>query len=305
MAIHEHLTAFGGLQVVDWALGDPLPDPAIAMARLGVEWDDPVSWTERFRTFLELPGVAAVPGLVVGWWSAEDSDVAPTEVLEALVTARDRLPQLRVMFFGDITSEENEVSWIQQADLSALLAAYGDLTHFGVRGGNNLSLGRLDLPELRHLIIQAGGLPGEVIREVMSARLPRLEHLELYFGAENYGATGRADDLAPLLDGTLFPALRYLGLKNGEFQDELAQLLADAPVLEGLQTLDLSLGTFSDEGAAALLRSPRAAQLKQLIIRHHFCTPDMVARLKQLGPDVDAEEAEDPDDEWRFVALGE
>ncbi|MBZ9750187.1 STM4015 family protein [Deinococcus sp. HMF7604] len=305
MAIYDHLTRFGDFDVVSWVPGDPLPDPATSVARIALDWDDEDSWPERFRIFLTLPGVEATPGLVVGWWDGQGNNEPPTAVVEALVTARDRLPALRVLFFGDITAEENEISWIEQGDLSPLLAAYQGLTHLGVRGGNNLSLGQLDLPELQLLILQSGGLPGEVIREVMGARLPALHHLELYFGAVNYGATGSADDLSPLLGGTLLPHLRYLGLKNSEFQDQLAQVLAGAPVLDGLDTLDLSLGTLSDEGAAALLGSERVARLPHLVIRHHFCTPDTVARLEALGPQVDADEAGDPDDDWRFVALGE
>ncbi len=42
------------------------------------------------------------------------------------------------------------------------------------------------------LTIESGGLPAAVVREVASAHLPALEHLELWLGEENYGgdATG-------------------------------------------------------------------------------------------------------------------
>jgi len=301
LSIHDHLSTFGGLKVLDWVPGDPLPDGA-SMVRLSVDWDGEDTWPGHLRAFLELPDVDATPGLVVGWWGER-----PEDVTAALASARDRLPNLRVLFFGDVTSEENEVSWIENGDLSPLLSAYPDLTHLGVRGGNDLSLGELDLPELRHLTVQSGGLPVEVVREVMRARLPRLEHLELFLGWSGYGGESEPDDLAPLLGGTLFPELKYLGLKNSDRLDEMAPLLAGAPVLQGLGTLDLSLGGLSDEGAQALLGSPHVPGLKRLILRGHDLTPETLQRLAALGPEVDTEEGGDldPDEEWRYVTLSE
>ncbi|ADV65766.1 STM4015 family protein [Deinococcus maricopensis] len=305
MAIGEHLTQFGGFDVTAWRPGEALPDPAMQIARLFVEWDDEQSWVEQFRAFLELPGVERTRGLVVGWWGVDDSEAEPVDVVEALAGARERLPELHVLFFGDVTYEENEVSWIQNTDLSPLLAAYPRLTHLGVRGGNGLTLGPLRSDALRHLVIQAGGLSSDVVREVMTADLPNLEHLEVYLGTENYGSTATVEDLTPILDGARFPKLRYLGLKDSDHQDQIAQVLADAPVLDGLHTLDLSLGTLSDEGAAALVTSERVRRLQRLDLQHHFCTPEMMARLEALGIEVDLGDAQDPDDEWRFVALGE
>lgn len=311
MTINSHLTEFGGYAVQQWNPGDPLPDPQGTICRISVEWDDEQQWVEKFRAFLDQPGAKDIRGFVVGWWSTEASEedstdvLEATNVLEALVAARGELTELHVLFFGDITSEENEVSWIQNTDLSPLLSAYPKLTHFGVRGGNGLSMGQLESGTLSTLIVQAGGLDASVIREVMSAKLPNLEHLELYLGTDGYGATTQLDDLTPILDGTLFPKLKYLGIKNSDLQDQIAQLLADAPVLEGLHTLDLSMGVLTDEGAQALLTSERVKTLKRLNVQHHFLTPDMIGKLSGLEIDVDVSDAQDPDEEWRFVSLSE
>lgn len=102
--------------------------------------------------------------------------------------------------------------WITRGNLSPILAAYPQSMHLGIRGGNRLS--RVDMTGLRELIVQAGGLSAEVVREVVTATLSRLEHLELYLATENSGATSAADDLTPLLDGSRFPTLKYLGLKS-------------------------------------------------------------------------------------------
>lgn len=305
MTIGAHLTQFGGFQVQQWNPGDPLGDPATTIHRVGVEWDDQESWVERFRAFLNVPGVAATPGFVVGWWSTDDSMESNAAVVEALAAAHAQLPNLRVMFIGDVTYEESEISWITQADLSPLLSAYPHLTHLGVRGGNELSLGRVHLPQLRELVIQAGGLSAEVVRQVMTAHLPALEHLELYLGTDNYGATSSVDDLTPLLDGTLFPRLRYLGLKNSDYQDQIAQVLAGAPVMGLIEELDVSLGVLTDEGGQALLGSPYVPHLKKLHAAHHFMSEAMVARLEALPTQVDVSDRQDDEDDWRFVALGE
>ncbi|MFC6593146.1 STM4015 family protein [Deinococcus lacus] len=253
-----------------------------------------------------------MPNRFAAWLSAcggDDVEVDSSEVRDALIAAREQLPKVHALFIGDITYEECEVSWIQNTDLSPLLSAYGNLTHFGVRGGSGLSLGQLDLSELVELQVQAGGLSAEVVREVMKARLPKLEHLELYLGTDNYGATSSVDDLTPLLDGTLFPRLKYLGLKNSDYQDAIAQVIADAPALDGLETLDLSMGTLSDEGGQALLGSERVKTLSKLDLHHHFMSDEMMQKLEGLGIEVDVSEQEESDEDdgevWRYVALGE
>lgn len=304
MTIGQHLTAFGGFEVKQWNPGDPLGDPATTIHRLSVDWDDEQPWVQKFRAFLDVPGVERSRGLVVGWWGQDDSETSLDVVQEALVGAHAALPELRVLFLGDVTFEENEISWIRQTDLSPVLAAFPHLTHLGIRGGTDLSLGHLHLPQLRHLVIQSGGLDASVVRQVMTADLPALEHLELYLGTENYGATSSVDDLTPLLDGTLFPRLKYLGLKNSDAQDQIAQVLASAPVTATLEELDLSLGVLTDEGGQALLGSPNLGGLKKLNVAHHFMSEDMVARLQALPPEVDASDRQD-EGEWRFVALGE
>ncbi len=306
MTINEHLDTFAGFRVTPWTPGEPLGDPETTIHRLFVEYDDEGSWVDRFRAFLDEPNVSETRGLVVGMWHPEVlTDNPPDAVVEALVSARERLPHLRALFFGDITMEESEISWITNTDLSPLWAAYPDLEEFGVRGGNDLSLGQLRLPKLHTLVIQSGGLDGRVVREVMNADLPALEHLELYLGTDNYGATATPEDLSPLLDGALFPKLTYLGLRDSDRADEFAQVIANAPITARLEVLDLSLGTLSDEGAAALLASPAVRGLKKLDVHHHWCSDEVMEQLRALGTQVDVSEQQDLEEDWRFVAIGE
>ncbi|WP_027482332.1 STM4015 family protein [Deinococcus pimensis] len=306
MTIGDHLETFAGYRVLPWEPGDALADPATHIHRIALDYDEERSWVEKFRTFLSQPGARDTRGLVVGVWHSEMvMDNPPVDVVEAIVSARGELPNLRALFIGDITFEESEISWISQTDLSPILNAYPDLEHLGVRGGNDLSLGSVRLPSLRTLVIQSGGLDASVVREVMNAHLPNLEHLELYFGAEEYGATATPEDVTPLLSGTLFPKLRYLGLRDSDRADEYAQVVANAPVMEHLDVLDLSLGTLSDDGARALLESPFVRGLRRLDVHHHWCSDETVERLRGLGIDVDASDQQDLTEDWRFVAIGE
>ncbi|GEM47503.1 STM4015 family protein [Deinococcus cellulosilyticus] len=305
MTIGKHLDQFGGYNVRSWEPGQPLAHLENTIYRIAVEYDDKTSWVEKFQGYLATEGAEQSRGLVVGMWGT-DSEVEPTEAIDALVQAREQLSQLEVLFFGDITYEENEISWIQNSDNGPLFAAYPGLKHFGARGGNGLRFKNLKAPNLQTLIVQTGGMSAETVRDIMQAELPELIHLELYLGTDNYGADYDMSDLTPILDGALFPKLRYLGLKNAENQDEIAQVIVNAPVLAQLEVLDLSLGTLSDEGGQALVNSADALKhLKHLDLEHHFLSEEMEEQLKALGIEVDLGDPQDPDDDWRFVSIGE
>jgi hypothetical protein len=308
MSIYEHLTEFAGLPVVEWE-----PDTGAAITsdtayRLSISYEEAEEgqqWNDKLAALMDDPGAGQVAGLVVGPWGMM-SDQHTGVILEPLVAARDRLPALRTLFLCDVISEECEISWIHQSDLSPLFAAYPGLEHFGVRGTENLSLGTLRHPRLKTLVIQSGGLPASVVREVAAADLPELEHLELWLGEENYGGDATVADLAPILAGSRFPKLRYLGLRDAEQANEVAAAVATAPVMQQIRVLDLSLGTLDDQGAMALLASPAVGRLEKLDIHHHFCSAAMVEKLLGLGIEVDASDVQEPTEyRERYVAVGE
>jgi predicted DNA-binding WGR domain protein len=273
------------------------------------DYDEKQSLTDNLAAFLAEPAAASAQGLVIGSWGGFDSEEQNSApIVEALVAARDKLPNLRHLFLGDIVTEENEVSWIQQSDVSPLFEAYPRLEEFRVRGSNALSFGTLKHKNLKTLAVETGGLPVRVLREICAAKLPALEHLELWLGEENYGWDGTVEDLQPLLSGKLFPKLRYLGLRDSAIADQVAAAVARAPVLKKVRVLDLSLGNLSDEGARALLASPAVAKLEKLDIHHHFVSDEVVAQLKALGIEVDAGDHKEPwdfDPDYRYIAVGE
>lgn len=325
MAIGENLTTFAGRAVKDWSADNGIKDPAGVAYRLGITYDEGeegIDLPGKLAEFLDDPKAAQVEALVIGAWQADDSSASSAPLVEALAAARDKLKSLRHLFLGDITSEENEMSWIVQSDLSPLLEAYPNLEHLSVRGSQDLSLGSPRHAKLRELVIQSGGLPPGVVHEIAAAELPALEHLELWLGSPGYGGDTTVEDLAPLLKGDRFPRLKYLGLKNSEIQDDIAAVIANAPVLERIEVLDLSLGTLGDDGAKALLASPvlsgdpalfsgktAAPRLKKLDIHHHYVSDDFVKALKKLGIEVDAGEKQEPDnwggEEHRYISVSE
>lgn len=306
----ENLDELAGKKVIDWDPDKGLRDLAQTIYRVRVDYDESETWVDKFTTFLRDPAVGELSGLVVGMWSAEVMDRAEAiEVVDALVAAREKLPKLQVLFMGDIISEESEISWIAQTDISELFSAYPNLEYLGVRGSNNLRLGNIQHEHLRTLVIEDGGLPREVVHEIQRADLPALEHLEIWLGTPDYEGDTGIEDFAPLLRKQLFPKLRYLGLRNSAITDEIASVFAYAPIMERIEVLDLSLGTLTDTGAEALLQSPAIRKLKKLDIHHHYCSEEMVQKLEQLGIVVDASERqpieEHPWGNTIYVSLGE
>ncbi len=291
--------------MVQWHLGDGPLDTSRQMPRLSIEFDSDQEWAGLLRAYLELPGAQETQGIVVGTWAGEMYDTAPTAVIEALIEAVPRLPALRVLYLGDITFEESEVSWIENTDQSPLYRAYPGLDSLAIRGGNNLRLPGLSLPRLLGLVIETGGMARETVADVLAADLPALTHLQLYLGSSHYGADTTVADLEPLLAGRVFPGLRYLGLQNCEYTDDIAAAISGSPLLERLDVLDLSLGTLTDEGARSLAAAAGVRRLRRLDLSHHYLTEQGMALLGGLGIDVDLSDRQEPYDGERWVAIGE
>ncbi len=309
MTINQNLIKFYGKPVVDYPSNKPI-DPAEVAYRVQIEWDDRL-WEEKFADYLTLPDVEKTTALVVGSWIQETYIDEPADpIVRAVVAAHEKLPHLEALFFGDITFEQFEISWIQNTDLSPLLTTYPHLKMFRVRGAEGLSLGNLRLPELQHLGVECGGLPERVLNQVINSDLPELTHLELWLGTPEYGRNFDLLDLIPLLESSRFPKLAYLGLRDAENTDDLIKLIVDAPILDQINVLDLSLGDMTDEGAEALIQCRRIKNLQKLDLHHHFCSDEMVRQMKTLPIKVDmSDQLEEghysSGEAYRYVAVSE
>ena len=308
MGFYEYTTYLKGHTIVPWT-PDHVATTEETGYRIGLrEYDDPLSWLDCFDMFLQSGAADHTQALVVGIWSYDGE--ASDDVVAALVAARERLPQLEALFIGDILQEENEVSWIIQTDMASLWTAFPRLKHFYVRGGNGLRFGYIQHAQLETLVVQTGGLGREVVAEIFASSLPQLVQLELWLGDENYGATVSVADLEPLLQATILPQLKYLGLKNSAISDDIALALQGATILERIEVLDLSQGTLSDLGGQALLDNPAVHRLTFLNLYHHYLSDELVAQfrlLQDVQVDVGAQQAADVwnDELHRYVAVSE
>ncbi|SEK57443.1 STM4015 family protein [Streptacidiphilus jiangxiensis] len=312
----RHLTEFHGLPVFDFpsaSAAETLPEPGGVAWRLRYDWDDESEQFEQiWQRFLGAVRTEDVRALVVGAWEEEMFEDTLGPVLQRVVDARDRFPALRAFFLADVESEENEISWIQQVDLAPLLTAYPQLAELGARGGHRVFT-PVDHGALRSLRLESGGLAREVVRGITGSKLPALESLELWLGVEEYGGDTTVADLAPLLDGGAFPALRHLGLQDSELQDEIAAAVATAPVVPSLTSLSLSMGVLTDAGAESLLGGQSLTHLDRLDLHHHFLSDAMMQRLRDTlepaGVELDLSDRSTPS-EWggeqhRYVAVSE
>ncbi|MET9349019.1 STM4015 family protein [Streptomyces termitum] len=319
MTIGAHLEEFHGLPVFDLpeaGAGGELPDAAAVAWRVSCATyldEGEEDWDAAFARFLKTVDTRRVRALVVGGWE-EAYETSSAPVVTALMGANDRLTALEAVFLGDMTFEDCEISWIHQSDVTPLLAAYPGLRALGVRGGTELAFPPVRHASLESLVVETGGLPAEVVRGIAGSDLPALANLELWLGTDEYGGDASVDDLAPLLSGDSFPALRSLGLCNSVIQDQVAAAVAAAPVVARLDRLDLSMGVLTDEGGAALLGGQPLTHLRELDLEHHYLSEPMRERLTAAlvphGVRVVLDDPQDGEDDgdgdvWRYVSVAE
>ncbi|HSD90405.1 MAG TPA: hypothetical protein VLB44_22915, partial [Kofleriaceae bacterium] len=239
----------------------------------------------------------------------EDGEQDYADVIKALAKT-EALGRLRELFIGDITQEESEISWVNVGDLSPLYKTAKNLRKLTIHAGSDVKLGKLELPELRELVIITGGFDKKNLASILSAKLPKLEVLEIWFGRPNYGGNCTMKDLKPLLDGKAsFPKLKELGICNCEFADEVAAALATSKILPKLESLDLSKGTLTDTGVTAMLEHADAFQhLRKINLSDNYVGKTSAAAAK-LCKAVRTRPQRTPDnwdgEDRRYAALGE
>jgi hypothetical protein len=311
----QHLTEFHGLPVFNLPF-DPaaeLPQPGAVAWRLAFDWDNGSEELEQiWARFVDRVDTTGVRALIIGPWSEDMYEGDLGAEVQRVIDAKDAFPALRAFFLADVESEENEISWIDQVDLTPFLTAFPALEELGARGAHR-EFTPIRHTALRSLRLESGGLSAAVVRGVSESELPSLESLELWLGSDSYGGDSTVDDLATLLSGTRFPALRHLGLQDSELQDAIAEAVAHAPVVPTLESLSLSMGILTDAGAEALLTGQPLTHLKRLDLHHHFLSDEMVKRLcealEPAGVELDVSEQENPvgydGEPWHYVAVSE
>jgi len=225
-------------------------DPATAV-KVSSGYDDPLRILEKLDKLSNQPNIGEMDTLVIGEWNEAGEGSGCSHIVEKLIEMKDKLSGLKHLFIGDMSYEECEMSWIVQASYSDFYQHFPALETFGTRGSDGLKLGKINLPNLKNLIIESGGLNVKVVKDIIASDLTNLEHLEIWLGTENYGGTVTIKDLKPILNRD-YSKLKYLGLKNYDDEDLIAKELQNAGILKTIETLDLSMGILKDEGAEAL-----------------------------------------------------
>ncbi|MEH2176958.1 STM4015 family protein [Nostoc sp.] len=236
----------------------------------------------QLSRLLQEPNADKLEALVFGLW-AQPYESDSSSIVQALVDAKQRLTNLKAVFIGNIAPDECEISWIQQSDTSPILQAYPKLEILQVRGGDGLQFS----PPIRHdrlkaLIVETGGLSRDTVAQICQMNLRALEHLELWFGSEDYGGNCWIEDIHPILFEEKFPNLTYLGLRNSQFTDEIVSVIVSSPVIDYISVLDLSMGTLSDAGAEELLNCSAINNLDILNISENFLSQAMIEKFSEL-----------------------
>lgn len=216
-------------------------------------------------------------------------------------------PSLRHLAVGDFEfPDDSEISWVEAGSVAALWAVLPELRVLEVQGAR-IELGAITAPKLQKLQLHTGGLGKEPARRLAEADLPAIEHLEIWWGTEDYGGACDAGDVASVVAAAArWPRLRWLGLMNADFADTIPAVLLGSDILPRLAELDLSMGTMTDVGAQVILDdAAQFAHLERLNLDDNFIGDELSARLRAALPSATLAEQEDGDDEYLYVSVGE
>lgn len=306
MTVNEYQETFNNKRVKVYQIGDVI-DTSFCY-KIESPYEDKDSVLDRLKSLAAQEGSSDLEELIIGVWQ-DAYDVDSSAILKFLVDHVSSFSKLKHIFVGDMTYEDCEMSWINQSDYNQFLTTFSGLETFCVRGGQGLSLGTVNLPELKTLRIETGGLDGDVMKSLIASKasFQNLEHLEIWLGTDDYGASTTINQVKEFIAGDDFPKLKYLGLMNSDMQDEIAEALHNHPILSRIETIDISMGTLTEKGAKALLANDALLQLKHINCRHHF-VPDVLIKeltVKFKNQHINLNDQEEIEEDWLYVEVGE
>lgn len=235
------------------------------------------------------------------------------ENLAAAIAEAGPLPLLTTLDLSPDSEHMDQPSWRRVGDIGGIWAAAPNLKELLLQGsqgsddGTPIDFGDIEAPFLEKLIFISGGLNKKAPTSIGAAKLPKLAHLELYFGADDYGCDSTVASLKGILDGGNVPALKTLGLMNSAWEEDLVKAVLGSKILPRLEVLDLSKGVLADKGAAALIAgAAKLKHLKKLILDDNYFSESDVAALKKALPNAQVgEQKDDEDPEYRYTSIAE
>lgn len=255
----------------------------------------------------DVPEIHFIQEIVIG--SKEDEDeYQPTWNDEIEMLAQNGVPKAlsRLVFhsggFWDISSTN-------LGNLEPLYPRLEGLRELLIHMGGMDFGKKMNLPSLRSLQIETGGLRKENIKAIVDGALPNLEKLVLYIGEtdNDYGCDVDRDAMQELLDGKNLGKVTHLGLCNTNLADTLAADIVGSKVLAQLKILELGRGTMTDEGARVFLNEKAAFDhLDRLDLTRGFLSKGVQEELKTAyGDKVVVADQESADDDYRYVQISE
>ena len=158
-------------------------------------------------------------------------------------------------------------------ELRSLWMRLPALSHVEVTA-HELNLGKVRAPRLERAVFSCYQLTAAACRAIAAAEIPRVRHLSVTLSAPpafDWLGNCSVRTVRPLLARSDLRDLRFLGLKQCDFADDLARALNQAPILASLDHLDLSGGNLTDDGAEALVLAVRSLRhLKVLDLSDNF-----------------------------------
>jgi uncharacterized protein (TIGR02996 family) len=223
-----------------------------------------------------------------------NGDPNETDLQDVLDVVGKKAPKtLRKLVIGD---NVDQISWHHTGDLGKIWKGVPNLKILEIETGE-FDVGKMDAPNLERAIFVTGGLSKACGKHIANASMPKVKHLEIYYGTDNYGGDCTVKEVKPLLERTDLKDLQYLGLKNSEFANDIAKAVVGAKIVKQLKVLDLSLGTLTDEGAQALADGKESLKhLEVLDLTRNYLTKAGIKLVAGLCKKVITDRQEKPDD---------
>jgi uncharacterized protein (TIGR02996 family) len=274
--------------------------------------DEEGQMEETLERILKHPAGHLVRAMTLGLPPHEDLQWHMEGVVEALTNAGP-LPLLETLDLSQDADHMDQPSWRRVGAIGGLWAAAPNLRELHLQGsagsdeGTKIDFGTIVAPRLEKLTFKSGGLDKKAPTQLGAAKLPKLKHLELMFGREDYGCSSTVASLAGILGGDGLPALERLGLMNSEWEEPLIAAVAKSKILPRLKVVDLSMGVLDGPATKSLLTfADKFKHLDELILDDNYFTEDDQVKLKEALPNARfGTQKDDEDPEYRYTTIGE
>lgn len=234
-----------------------------------------ISYKDKLLSLITKPNVNQLEALVFGTipygkW---------IQPFDFLMSAYHALPNLEAIFLGDFNQEDmrRRVARFCEGNISLILSKYSQLQLLQIRGGSDCTFSECRHEKIKALRIDSCSI-NKHLAGINKLDLPALEYLELWIDAPINQKHLVMRDLKMIFHKNKFLKLKYLGIKNCNFADDVAMSIARSPLMERLIELDLSLGNLSSKGLLALLSSNFINKLDILNVSASSISPEFITQ---------------------------